>query len=270
MKKSIDDALSKRMNSWIDWITSVKKKTLEMEKLIKKTGSSLENTFEIILKLLESLNKLSVDNKSCQDGKFQELLYSLKDNIGDIKNLNLEQQTAIKDTRKLAEKSISIFRSFYDKITKDPLTWLWNKEYINNILDILYEKEPVPEFFYVFADLDNLKVTNDTYWHDVGDILIKTFARYLREIFWEEKNYIARIQWDEFNIVSFDDMNTLNKKINKLRLWCENNKIKIKDKNISIQISFSIWYSASTKAKSIADLVRLADKRMYKEKYSKK
>jgi GGDEF domain-containing protein len=61
------------------------------------------------------------------------------------------------------DKSISILKSFYDKTTKDPMTGLWNKEYIYNVLDVLYEQEIVPNFYYVFIDLDNLKFTNDNY-----------------------------------------------------------------------------------------------------------
>ena len=48
-----------------------------------------------------------------------------------------------------------------------------------------------------YLDLDELKVVNDTFGHSVGDVLIRTAGRHIRESF-DEKAFCARIGGDEF------------------------------------------------------------------------
>ncbi len=52
----------------------------------------------------------------------------------------------------------------------------------------------------MYLDLDNFKFCNDTYGHDVGDVILKAFSR-LFETVVEDKGYIVRYGGDEFVIV---------------------------------------------------------------------
>jgi len=164
-----------------------------------------------------------------------------------------------------------LLKSFYEKSTKDKLTGLWNEEFINNILDLLWEEK---QFFHlIYLDLNGLKWINDTYGHKVGDKVILDFSRILKLIFWEsEQNYISRVHWDEFNIISLDDGTILTKKLEKLERWLENSYIKVNKNNREekIYINSAYWFSSLNETDSIAGLIHLADKRMYKKKMEQK
>ena len=49
-------------------------------------------------------------------------------------------------------------------------------------------------------DMNNLKIINDTYGHEEGDVFIQTFASYLTRILTED-SFLARFGGDEFVIV---------------------------------------------------------------------
>ena len=49
-------------------------------------------------------------------------------------------------------------------------------------------------------DLNNLKMINDTYGHEEGDVFIQTFASFLTRILTKD-SYLARFGGDEFMII---------------------------------------------------------------------
>ena len=55
----------------------------------------------------------------------------------------------------------------------------------------------------IIFDLNNLKITNDTLGHSVGDQLIMNFARLLRNVV-PMKNFVGRYGGDEFVVVICD------------------------------------------------------------------
>jgi len=98
----------------------------------------------------------------------------------------------------------------------------------------LYEEKHKP-FGMVFADLNGLKVTNDTLGHDKGDELIRGAARVLTETF--KEGILYRIGGDEFIVAfeNFDDAEIFNET---MAARVEN--IKQQDINISIGWGFDV------------------------------
>jgi diguanylate cyclase (GGDEF)-like protein len=66
--------------------------------------------------------------------------------------------------------------------TRDPLTELYNQRTFWNLLqyEIQRAKRQGYRFSLLLIDLDNFKVINDKYGHDVGDLYLKEFASTLR------------------------------------------------------------------------------------------
>ncbi len=120
---------------------------------------------------------------------------------------------------------------------------------------------PYPGVFYVF-DLNNLKVTNDTYGHKAGDIILKQAAACISKVF-QDHGRVFRIGGDEF--VAFiqapfpglpDYAAQLEKEIETMNSSCE------------YPFTLSIGWDASDMiiGKEIDTTLKQADDDMYKNK----
>jgi len=266
--------MEERFLEEIDYIKTIKSNTQEVEWKLEYLQEELGGIFETqksLLKYIEFVfkNKCWLET----DPKFKALKDRILSSIADIWKISWESKKKLEEIKKYTDKSLSLIKSFYEKSTRDSLTWLRNEEFIINLIDILWEdKKP---FTIVYLDLNNLKKANDTYWHSAGDTLIKEFAKKLKLLFWDDKNFVARIHWDEFNIVSTESIIDIDKKLKKLDTWLENQKVTIHDENWK-EHKIYMWVAygyASTKEEWIKDkttLVRVADKRMYEDKLAKK
>ncbi|MDG0889114.1 GGDEF domain-containing protein [Paracholeplasma manati] len=154
--------------------------------------------------------------------------------------------------------------------THDALTGLLNRHelehYYQELKDI-YTKELKP-FSVILIDLDRFKAVNDTYGHNIGDDLLILISRKLSLVF--KDHFVARLGGDEFIILlkNLNQETEIIKYMIKARNEITNLK-SIEDKPIDIgaSIGFSIYPKDGL---YLEDLVRQADKMMYKEKDSKR
>ena len=267
MRKEIENSIF-----WeIDYVKKVKENTQKVEENLNKVQKKIADIILIQETLFKCIKLLTLKYKLDERDKLIKLKDRLLAIVSEIWNLSQESQLKVQDIKEKTDKSLSLIRSFYDKTTKDHLTWLWNNEFINNLIQLLWEDNR--NFFLVYFDLNDLKKVNDKFWHLAGDMLIKCFAEKLVLLFWEEKNFIARIHWDEFNIITLEWEKKLISKLNKLDLWLENSKFTIQDeswKKHNMPISVAYGYASNKEVTNVTDLIKLADKRMYKNKLKKK
>ena len=80
---------------------------------------------------------------------------------------------------------------------RDPLTGLFNRRYIMEILIIMAAEKK--QFSLCFADLDNLKYINDKIGHAMGDSFIIDAGKQLETVF--HSGIAARVGGDEFMIL---------------------------------------------------------------------
>ena len=118
-----------------------------------------------------------------------------------------------------------------------------------------------------FIDMDGLKIMNDTYGHDMGDLAIKTQAKVLKQTF-RANDIIARLGGDEFVVIAIgmgaDTIPKIRKKIEKT------NKLLSKEQKLPMPISCSIGVIPfNKKSNKLADLLLGADKLLYEEKRQK-
>ncbi len=83
--------------------------------------------------------------------------------------------------------------------THDALSGLYNRAYFDDQMD-RFSAGRITPISVVMADIDDLKVFNDSHGHSAGDVLITTVAMILLESFRAE-DVIARIGGDEFAIL---------------------------------------------------------------------
>lgn len=124
----------------------------------------------------------------------------------------------------------------------------------------------------IVFDLNNLKITNDTLGHSVGDQLIANFARLLRNSV-AVPNFVGRYGGDEFMVVIFDaSREKVDETLDRLRQNVgQFNRINHGGSNVA-EVSYSCGWALSTDFEdcSFRVLFDQADKEMYENKMARK
>lgn len=93
----------------------------------------------------------------------------------------------------------------YDRSIRDSLTGLYNRKYINSILDKAIKEyiELEKIFTVLMLDIDHFKAVNDNYGHPYGDMVIVTVSNILKNTL-RDKDYVGRYGGEEFIIIMTD------------------------------------------------------------------
>jgi len=114
-------------------------------------------------------------------------------------------------------------------------------------------------------DIDNFKRINDTYGHDVGDLVLKSLAETIKGIL-RKNDYIIRYGGEEFLILLPNaTIDRAIKVAEKIRREIENKKIKIGDKEIKFTVSLGVS-EIYTSDRSLQNAIKRADEKLYKAK----
>jgi diguanylate cyclase (GGDEF)-like protein len=142
----------------------------------------------------------------------------------------------------------------------DPLTGLFNRTYYAEVSAGLSTPANLP-LGVILIDLDGLKLVNDTLGHEHGDALILAAAGIMRKVFGNVP--VARIGGDEF--VTFFTKSAeglVRGAVERLVEACEEHNAK----NPPLPVQMSAGFAWSDSHCDLADLVKEADARMYREK----
>lgn len=134
----------------------------------------------------------------------------------------------------------------------DFLTGIRNRNSFEKIITTL--RNDNVDAYYILADVNNLKQTNDILGHSAGDNLLQSVAKIFKDSV-KEKGWVFRLGGDEF-VILLKDLN-----ISAFLESLETNK-KAYDKETLFPISFAIGYSLL----SNPDCTEKADKMMYENK----
>ncbi|MCK5293725.1 MAG: GGDEF domain-containing protein [Arcobacteraceae bacterium] len=157
-----------------------------------------------------------------------------------------------------------------DSIT-DGLTNLYNRKHFDLIFSkmTIIAKENNWKCAFVMLDIDFFKPFNDTYGHDMGDMVIKSVANTLRKSFNKQYEYIFRIGGEEFGVIIFDIT------ISKLKKSLDNLQLNIKNLQIPHTASATGYLTISMGVtlvdnnsinKEIKELYKAADDKLYHSK----
>ncbi len=148
----------------------------------------------------------------------------------------------------------------------DFLTGLYNRKYLMSAGQTLYANAARGNIDFIIGmmDIDNFKLINDRYGHDVGDLVIKDFARCLNECF-RKSDVICRFGGEEFCVLltNVEDQyieHTFEKLIHTVR----QSQIITKEKEI-LTYSVSIGVCA-TLLDSFEAMLKRADEKLYEAK----
>lgn len=119
----------------------------------------------------------------------------------------------------------------------------------------------------IMCDLDNLKVTNDSFGHAYGDRLLINFGNLLKRKFIKNA-VIARLGGDEF-IVLFENISECGVKRNCLELQQTVEEFNICNQDMPIQVSIG-WAYSPTSLHAMKNIFNIADYMMYEDKLNKR
>jgi len=148
----------------------------------------------------------------------------------------------------------------------DPLTGLYNRRYIIEKLpvDLLNSALLSENMAIIMADIDYFKAINDNYGHIAGDQTLKSVADILSGCIRRSSDWIARYGGEEFLIcMPGAGLEAAKETAEFIRKSIENSVIQYEDKEFSVTASFGIYCVRSSGSKSVDDLLKHADEKLY-------
>jgi diguanylate cyclase (GGDEF)-like protein len=123
-------------------------------------------------------------------------------------------------------------------------------------------------FWVVLGDIDCFKSVNDTFGHDAGDIVLKTFADLLKKNT-RASDMCARLGGDEFLMVlTHVPGQNIEATINRFREQFAVLSFPFKGKSVSVTASFGVFGTHGKDYQEFASIIRKADQLLYEAKRS--
>lgn len=234
------DNLSALLGSNRDFTTNIYESSLKIEQV-----SQLDDIRRIKERLRSELSymKKSVQEKQVKDTSMMESLSKEVDSL----RVSLEQAK--------------------DESMTDALTTAGNRLALDMLLDRRIERNKVSfrRFSVMMCDLDHFKVLNDTYGHQIGDMVLKTFVQECRSLVRDE-DFIGRYGGEEFVILLPGvSLNEAIKRANKIRSNVASRMYTTCRSGASKPFRFtvSIGVSEALRDDTAEDVLRRADLAMY-------
>jgi diguanylate cyclase (GGDEF)-like protein len=122
-------------------------------------------------------------------------------------------------------------------------------------------------FWVVMADLDSFKTVNDTYGHDAGDSVLKTFAEILKT-HTRQSDICARLGGEEFLVMmTHSDRGGTKTAVERIRKQLENTNFTLGGRSVTATASFGIAGFRGTKPPDWNALAECADTALYAAKH---
>ncbi|MCG8668134.1 MAG: GGDEF domain-containing protein [Pseudomonadales bacterium] len=221
----------------------------------------------------ESEQPLSVESikAKCGDGVAYWSDLELEDAFSAI-GLNERQIERIQSTSQFDKTAI--IQKLLDELSRttleDGLTKVYNRRYFERTMESELDRSRRDQrpCGLVLLDIDHFKNFNDTYGHDVGDLVLKSVATTIKNLL-RSTDTVSRVGGEEFAIIVPNtfrlDAGFLAERIRK---HVEEHKVKVDDKALSVTISMGIAMNDPKLITTVDELYKQADKALYEAKQS--
>ncbi len=139
---------------------------------------------------------------------------------------------------------LELFQKIKDMANKDFMTGAYNRRFFFDSGQSIFgkAKRDKKDLCVAMFDIDKFKNINDTYGHDVGDVVICEVANILNDNL-RDSDLMARFGGEEFCVLLENiSLEEVEKLFEKIRAVFENNIIKINDLKIQFTTSIGICY----------------------------
>ncbi len=151
----------------------------------------------------------------------------------------------------------------------DGLTGLHNRRYLDSHLKLLIDRSLARgrQMSVCMTDIDRFKLINDTYGHDVGDVVLREFASRLRTAV-RGADLACRYGGEEFVLVMPDtSAETAAAVAERLRMTIEQEPFRLSDGGVPLQVTASIGIASLLPQGDAAEtLLKRADNALYEAK----
>ncbi|RUM28386.1 MAG: hypothetical protein DSY42_08485 [Aquifex sp.] len=223
-----------------------------------------------LVREIEFLQTLSQDVSKNQFSKIELLRQNLRltgDRDDEIYELKVSILKMMESLEKLLLKTTREKMHYETMALTDPLTKLYNRRIFVEVAEkeLSRASRLGDSFSIILLDIDNFKKINDTYGHDVGDIVLRTVAEVLKKNV-RKMDMVARWGGEEF-IVMLPNTNLESavKVAEKLRKLIERTKIKLPSGEV-INITVSAGVSSFKGQRSLDEIIKEADIALYAAK----
>ena len=250
----------------------------EVNNIVENINLQIKDSISKHNEVYCNINNIKNDIK--KTSTLQEVI-SVKDKLLDATNLfeneivlvNQNLNERIAEIEVLSNKIKQLEKEF-NKYKEDS-----NIDYLTSLLTRkAYEKEVQKfedlyvrdndNYAIVFFDIDNFKKVNDTYGHDCGDTILKTFSQILKKLT-RKTDLVARYGGEEFiSIIKYKSEEELVHYLSRVKKIVTTNKFKYND--LKLNITFSTGVDIRSNNKSYSDTIKKADDLLYEAKNSGK
>ncbi len=164
--------------------------------------------------------------------------------------------------------NIKMRQSLYELSIKDPLTKLYNRGYLDDILEkqISYAQRHQLNIGLIMIDIDYFKKINDSFGHEAGDLVLKTVSNLVKNQI-RKSDFACRYGGEELTVIlpnaSLEDTQ---KKAEDLRIAIKNIRLKYQAQDLSnLSASFGVATFPEHGVTS-QSLIRSADVALYTAK----
>ncbi len=179
----------------------------------------------------------------------------------------LGQESLSETQRELLEEN----RKLRDLATVDQLTRSWNRTAIDDLLnrELAVAKRRLSPVGAVMCDIDHFKHVNDTYGHQVGDLVLREVAAQIR-LSIRPYDALGRYGGEEFLLVlPNSDLESSTLVAERVRRGVEGAEIVTREgQTVPVTMSFGVSVWNPSLPSSNADLLKQADQALYASKNS--
>jgi diguanylate cyclase (GGDEF)-like protein/PAS domain S-box-containing protein len=164
--------------------------------------------------------------------------------------------------------NLKLHNTLKNQSIRDPLTGLFNRRYLDESLrrEMFRCRRHGASTGIIMIDVDRFKVFNDTYGHEVGDVVLKEFASFLQR-HTRNEDILCRYGGEEF-ILLMPDSNLSNARRRAEQLCgLVRNTLRINHQGITHQITISLGAAAFPESGATIEAVQnAADAALYQAK----
>lgn len=180
-----------------------------------------------------------------------------------------EQKQALNEQARYVKELEEKNRELDQKAIRDPLTGLYNRGFFDEVLDREWGRfqRSGEAFTVIIMDVDAFKAINDRYGHEIGDLALQQAGGLLRGSL-RASDLVARVGGDEFAaLLPWTDAARSQPVVEKLKKALRKLRLRTPEGTIPLSLSLgTATVPGVPPVTSAAELLRVADKRMYDAK----